>query len=195
MENAAREEGALNRLALMRHVENIRYIVSWRLNAYFTTHIDRRTKLYRSNRLNLFDRFLYRARSRISWERRTIWRRRSSRGVVRVRFVYVRRGEMFSRVGRIGGGDRRVETVPKSREKRVRVFSPLLLAASPFQTSLASSLRFVMLIVSNSGHHGYVYFPFSSSFSPSLREPGVSSRYELVPSFACSRIFLFLPAN
>lgn len=37
----------------------------------------------------------------------------------------------------------------------------------PFQTSLASSLRFVMLIVSNSGHRGYVYFPFSSSFSPS----------------------------
>lgn len=28
------------------------------------------------------------------------------------------------------GGDRRVETVPKSQEKRVRVFSPLLLAAS-----------------------------------------------------------------
>lgn len=43
----------------------------------------------------------------------------------------------------------------------------------PFQTSLASSLRFVMLIVSNSGHRGYVYFPFSSSFSPSRLFPRI----------------------
>lgn len=61
-----------------------------------------------------------------------------------------------------------METVPKSQEKRA--LPPPLAFSSTYPPFLAVSLlppplgtpRFVMLIVSNSGHHRYVYFLFSS---------------------------------
>jgi len=40
---------------------------------------------------------------------------------------------------------------------------------SLFSLLFPSALRFVMLIVSNSGHHRHVYFPFSSPFLPPFR--------------------------
>lgn len=90
-----------------------------------------------------------------------------------------RSGKMFSNTTSWNRLPSTVETVPKSQEKRARVSRPRLPLARrilPFRPPLTSpsarsaSPRFVMLIVSNSGHHRYVYFPFSSpSFLPSAR--------------------------
>jgi len=97
-----------------------------------------------------------------------------------------RPGKMFSNTASWNRLPSTVEMVPKSQEKRVRALSlPFGSTYPPFPTisfsfsspllSLSlllfpSALRFVMLIVSNSGHHRHVYFPFSSlSFLPFAR--------------------------
>jgi len=88
-----------------------------------------------------------------------------------------RSGKMFSNTTSWNRLPSTVETVPKSQEKRARVPPPAFGSTySPFPTashsshSASASPRFVMLIVSNSGHHRYVYFPFSSpSFLSSAR--------------------------
>lgn len=85
-------------------------------------------------------------------------------------------GKMFSNTTSWNRLPSTVETVPKSQEKRA-VFPPCLwLDVSSLSDRLSllsarsASPRFVMLIVSNSGHHRYVYFPFSSpSFLSSAR--------------------------
>lgn len=88
-----------------------------------------------------------------------------------------RSGKMFSNTTSWNRLPSTVETVPKSQEKRARVSPsafgstyPPFPTASHFSSPRSASPRFVMLIVSNSEHHRYVYFPFSSpSFLPSAR--------------------------
>lgn len=93
---------------------------------------------------------------------------------VHVGSVYAGRGKCF-RIPQVGIGCRRRWKRCQNLKRNASVFLPPLPLARrihPFRPSLApfSAPRFVMLIVSNSGHHRYVYFPFSSpSFLPSAR--------------------------
>lgn len=109
-----------------------------------------------------------------------------------------RSGKMFSNTTSWNRLPSTVETVPKSQEKRAPVSllphpCPLLplarlvstLSASRSPRPRAASPRFVMLIVSNSGHHRYVYFPFSSpSFLPSARHTLAGRRRRHKASFS-----------